>query len=109
MPGPAALSLAQGMHPTIKSAFERDYIGVIVKGTSAEAMARACPRDVRVVPQYRASLNAVLQTNDLEFRPGTSRREVARKIAEHREERDCALLAARLNSGGYDNIFLERI
>jgi hypothetical protein len=106
---PESALLAQGMHPTIRSAFEADFIHVIVKGTSAEAMARACPANVRVVPTYRSSLNAVLRSNDIEFAPGTSRKEVAQKVVEHRRANNCAALASRLNAGGYDNLFLERI
>jgi hypothetical protein len=106
---PESVALAQGMHPTIKSEFDRDFIHVIVKGTSAEAMARACPAHVRVIPAYRTSLSAVLRSNDIEFGRGTSRKEVAQKMGEHRKERDCAALASRLNAGGYDNLFLQRL
>jgi hypothetical protein len=107
---PESAVLARDMHPSVKSAFEADYIEVIVKGTSAEALARACPVDVRVIPSYRASLAAVLRSNDIEFGRGSSRREVSQKIAEHRKERNCRSLAQRLNTtGGYDNLFLERI
>jgi hypothetical protein len=106
---PESAVLAQGMHPTIRTAFEADFIHIIVKGTSAEAMARACPANVRVVPSYRASLSAVLRSNDIEFAPGTSRKEVAQKVVEHRRASNCAALASRLNVGGYENLFLERI
>jgi hypothetical protein len=90
---PESAVLAQGMHPTIRTAFEADFIHIIVKGTSAEAMA----------------LSAVLRSNDIEFAPGTSRKEVAQKVVEHRRASNCAALASRLNVGGYENLFLERI
>jgi hypothetical protein len=107
-PEPASAALATQMHPVIRAEFDKDYIRLIVKGTSAEAMARACRGLVRVSPDYLHSLRLVLRTNDIEFGAGSSNREIAKKIVEHRNERDCEALTARLNVGGYSNIFLEK-
>jgi hypothetical protein len=108
-PEPESAVLATRMHPEIKTAFDRDYIELIVKSTSAAGMERGCRGFVRVKSEYRSSLALVLQTNDIEFGRGSSRREVSAKAAEHRVNSDCARLASRLNIGGYDNIFLERV
>jgi type IV pilus biogenesis protein CpaD/CtpE len=108
-PEPESIVLATRMHPEIKTAFDRDYIELIVKSTSAAGMERACRAFVRVRPEYRSSLALVLRTNDIEFGRGSSRKEVAEKAAAHRRANDCASLASRLNAGGYDNIFLERL
>jgi hypothetical protein len=106
---PESEVLSRSMHPTIRTAFEADFIEVIVKGTSAEALARACASQIRVVPAYRSSLSSVLRSNDVEFGRGTSRKEVAQKVVEHRQLRNCGALADRLNAGGYKNLFLERV
>ena len=108
VPEAASAALATQMHPAIRAEFDRDYIRLIVKGTSAEAMARACRGIVRVRADYLNSLRLVLRTNDIEFGAGTSNRDVAKKIVEHRNERDCEALSVRLNVGGYSNIFLEK-
>jgi hypothetical protein len=107
-PEPASAALSAQMHPTIRAEFDKDYIHIIVKGTSAEAMARACRGLVRVRADYLDSLRLVLRTNDIEFGAGSSRKEVAKKVAEHRKERDCEALSDGLNGRGYDNIFLEK-
>jgi hypothetical protein len=105
----ASVVISQQMHPDIRSAFDRDYIALIVKGTSAEAIARGCGGVMRIQPQYRQSLDLVLRSNDIEFGRGTSAREVAGKVRDHRRSSDCVALASRLNAGGYPNIFLERV
>jgi hypothetical protein len=106
----ASAALVSQMHPDISAPFSADYIEVIVKGTSAAAMGQACRGQMRVRQEYRSSLQLVLRSNDIEFGQGTSRREVAKKVQEHRVERDCAALASLLNTPrGYNNIFLERL
>jgi hypothetical protein len=103
-------ALADGMHPEIQGAFRNDYIHVIVKGTSAAAMEQYCRGLVRVKPYLRQSLQLTLRSNDLEFGAGVSRREIAKKVQEHRVNRDCSALASDLNTpSGYDNLFLEKI
>jgi hypothetical protein len=108
-PEPESVVLAGQMHPDIKAAFDQDYIKLIVKGTSASAIDQSCRNVMRVRPAYRTSLALVLRTNDIEFGPGSSRKEVAEKIRSHRKDRDCEGIASRLNEGGYDNIFLEKV
>jgi hypothetical protein len=106
----ASAALVSQMHPDISAPFSADYIEVIVKGTSAAAMDKACRGQMRVRQEYRSSLQLVMRSNDIEFGQGTSRREVAKKVLEHRVERNCAALASRLNTPrGYNNIFLERL
>ncbi len=106
----ASAALVSQMHPDISAPFSADYIEVIVKGTSAAAMDQGCRGQMRVRPEYRTSLQLVLRSNDIEFGQGTSRREVTKKVLEHRVERNCAALASLLNTPrGYNNIFLERL
>jgi hypothetical protein len=106
----ASAALVSRMHPDIRGPFSADYIHIIVKGTSAAAVEQGCRGHMRVRSEYRTSLQLVLRSNDIEFGQGTSRREVAKKVQEHRVERDCAALASRLNTpGGYENLFLERL
>lgn len=101
--------LAVSMHPEIQGPFQQDYIHVIVKGTSAAAMEQYCRGMVRVKPYLRQSLQLTLRSNDVEFGAGTSRREIAKKVREHRVNQDCSALASGLNRDGYDNLFLEKI
>jgi hypothetical protein len=105
---PESVALSERMHPEIRAEFDKDYIFVIVKGTSAEAMAQACKGLVQVRPEYVRSLELVLRSNDIEFGAGTSKKEVAKKVSDHRRDKDCALLAPQLNIGGYNNNFLEK-
>jgi hypothetical protein len=102
-------ALANRMHPDIREPYLKDYIFVIVKGTSAAALEQNCRGFIRVSPQYRQSLQLVFRANDEVFGRGTSRKEVAEKVARERTTIDCASFAPRINNGGYSNLFLEQV
>jgi hypothetical protein len=103
----AGAARAVELHADIRPSFEKDDVEVIVKATSAVAMTRACKGLVRLVPKYGQSVTSVLNSNDTTFGPGTSDKEIAKKIEEHQQENDCATLTQALNEGYYKNVFLE--
>jgi hypothetical protein len=105
----AARSQATDLHPDIATAYAADDVGVIVKATSAAAMVKACPDNVRIATQYSPSLDRVLASNDEIFGPGTTDADIAKKVAEHIVEKDCKILTRALVRGSYKNVFLSAI
>lgn len=104
--GPSAADEAE-VHADLRAQVEDDDVEMIVKATSAVAMAKACSANVRLVDKYAGSVAFLLKSNDEQFGAGTSDADVARKIKEHEDENDCRPLSKAHASGLYKNVFLE--
>ena len=100
---------APSLHADLQTSDEDGELELIIKATSAVAMAKACSGYLRLVDKYAGSVKYLLKSNDEQFGTGTSDRDVAKKVREHEEDKDCSGMSKAHAFGFYKNVFLEGV